>query len=169
MSTTTTVLDEQTLLARVQAPEGEGREILDAATREVVKTGYLEDKMEVGNSSAKFLGISHTEKNGMTIDSMVHLLVQKCVVEIDKVKGHPSALAASAVSPSPASTVDLAEQTLVTADATTGNDQERRPTKRHGPARELPIEASPNCQELRKTWQLGDASVMQRYLQECAK
>ncbi len=36
MSTTTTVLDEQTLLARVQAPEGEGREILDAATREVI-------------------------------------------------------------------------------------------------------------------------------------
>ncbi|MFD6176098.1 MULTISPECIES: aldehyde dehydrogenase family protein [unclassified Isoptericola] len=36
MSGPTQALDERTLLARVQPPEGEGREILDAATREVI-------------------------------------------------------------------------------------------------------------------------------------
>jgi acyl-CoA reductase-like NAD-dependent aldehyde dehydrogenase len=36
MSGTTQALDERTLLDRVQAPEGQGREILDAATREVI-------------------------------------------------------------------------------------------------------------------------------------
>lgn len=36
MSDSTLVLDEAALLARVAAPEGEGREILDAATREVI-------------------------------------------------------------------------------------------------------------------------------------
>lgn len=36
MSESLTALDERALLARVEAPEGEGREILDAATREVI-------------------------------------------------------------------------------------------------------------------------------------
>ncbi|MFD4960922.1 aldehyde dehydrogenase family protein [Microbacterium sp. NPDC058389] len=36
MSDSTLVLDEAALLARIAAPEGEGREILDAATREVI-------------------------------------------------------------------------------------------------------------------------------------
>ncbi|MEO7125519.1 MAG: aldehyde dehydrogenase family protein [Nakamurella sp.] len=36
MSDSTTVVDESTLLDRIQAPEGQGREIVDAATREVI-------------------------------------------------------------------------------------------------------------------------------------
>lgn len=36
MSTAPATIDESTLLARVEAPAGEGREILDAATREVI-------------------------------------------------------------------------------------------------------------------------------------
>lgn len=36
MSDSPTVVDDTALLDRVQAPEGEGREILDAATREVI-------------------------------------------------------------------------------------------------------------------------------------
>lgn len=65
--------------------------IIDASTSEVVRTNYLENKMEVGGSNAKFLGLSQAQKKGITIDSAVQHLVQKCVAEIDTMKGLPSA------------------------------------------------------------------------------
>ena len=143
--------------------------IIDAVKSEVVSTNYIEEKMEVGSSSAKFLGISHTEQGGMTIDSMVHRLVQKCVAEIDKAKGHPSALAAI---PNPQNDFHpggTSNQPLAIASSRSQESPQGAVPPAKNQAREMAIEASPNCQELRKSWQLGDASVMQRYLKECAK
>ena len=143
--------------------------IIDAAKSEVVLSDYIEEKMEVGSSSAKFLGISHTEKGGMTIDSMVHRLVQKCVAAIDKAKGHPSALAAATNPPEPSPEGEPPPHVLAAIDT---NSPPSRPEQRvtaKAPTPKITADTSPNCQELRKTWQLGDASVMQRYLQECAQ
>ena len=60
--------------------------ILDASTCEIVKSGYIEDKMEIGDSTTTVLGLSQSEHGMVTMDSMVHQLVQKCVVEIDMLK-----------------------------------------------------------------------------------
>lgn len=46
---------------------------------------------------------------------------------------------------------------------------ERSPSRNApGPGRQL-VASAPECQQLLKTWQLGDASVMQKYLKECSK
>ena len=143
--------------------------IIDAVKSEVVSTNYIEEKMEVGSSSAKFLGISHTEKGGMTIDSMVHHLVQKCVVEIDKAKGHPSALSSIPNTPSPSLAEETSHQPLAVASSRSPEANQGKVPAPKNQTREMTVEATQNCQELRKSWQLGDASVMQRYLKECAQ
>ncbi len=143
--------------------------IIDAATSEVVKNNYVEDKMEVGNSSSKFLGISHTEKVGNTFDSMVQRLVQKCVAEIDKIKGQPSSLATSTGSPAIAGGASIAEQVAPIPSQNIIAKSETRPAKDRQKPLQQSMAANPHCQELRKNWQLGDASVTQRYLQECAQ
>lgn len=55
MSDSPTVLDETTLLDRVTAPDGEGREILDAATREVIGRAPVqtEDELDAAVARAK--------------------------------------------------------------------------------------------------------------------
>jgi hypothetical protein len=57
--------------------------ILDANTTEQVATGYVEDKMELGASSASVMGVSQGASGGLTLDSMVQRLVQSCVAEMD--------------------------------------------------------------------------------------
>ncbi len=53
MSDSPTMLDEAALLARVQAPEGEGREILDAATREVIGRAPVQSEEELDAAVAR--------------------------------------------------------------------------------------------------------------------
>lgn len=95
--------------------------LIDASTSEVVKTNYLENKMEVCGSDAKFLGLSQAQKKGITIDSMVQHLVQKCVAEIDTMKGTSSAATAQ-TSPQPA------QQSVAVASV----DQPEEKPKREG-------------------------------------
>ena len=57
--------------------------ILDANTTEQVATGYTEEKMEVGAKSSSVLGVSESQKGGVSLDTMVQRLVQKLVWEID--------------------------------------------------------------------------------------
>jgi len=49
----TQVLDETALLERVQAPDGEGREILDAATREVIGRAPVQTMLELDDAVAR--------------------------------------------------------------------------------------------------------------------
>lgn len=60
--------------------------ILNAATTEQVSSGYFEDKMEVGAKSSNVLGFSQSQGEQTTLDSMVHRLVQRAVMEIDAQK-----------------------------------------------------------------------------------
>ena len=60
--------------------------LVNAATTEQVSTGYHEQKMEVGKQASSFLGVSGSEKQMITLDSMVQRLVQECVQDIDKQK-----------------------------------------------------------------------------------
>lgn len=60
--------------------------IVDASTTEQVAQGYVEEKMEVGANSGRILGISSSNESGITLDNVVHRVVQKAVVEIDKKK-----------------------------------------------------------------------------------
>jgi len=60
--------------------------VVDAATTEQVAGGYLEDKMEIGGKASSFMGISQAESGGVTLDSMVHRLVQQAVARIDTMK-----------------------------------------------------------------------------------
>jgi len=152
--------------------------ILDSASSAIVKTGYVEDKMEVGGSSTTFLGISQTEHSGMSMDSMVQRLVQKCVAEIDRAKGSSSSMAVDRQqmdpgSPSYAATAGREYgQALAGEDARTVSEMRDlagsrpRASMRTG---EQVDDSSIACRELRKNWQLGEASVMQKYLKECAK
>lgn len=57
--------------------------ILDANTTEQVATGYFEQKMELGAQGTSVLGVSGSEKGGLTLDGMVQRLVQESVWEID--------------------------------------------------------------------------------------
>ena len=152
--------------------------ILDAASSAIVKSGYVEDKMEVGGSSTTFLGISQTEHSAMSMDSMVQRLVQKCVAEIDRAKGASSAVAVDRQQIDPGSPAYAATagpdygQALTEKDAGTVSEMRdlaglrSRESMRTG---EQLDDSSLACRELRKNWQLGDASVMQQYLKECAK
>jgi len=60
--------------------------IIDASTTEQVSTGYFEQKMELGANSTTILGISSSESNQITLDTMVQRLVQESVQEIDRQK-----------------------------------------------------------------------------------
>ncbi|WP_111718648.1 aldehyde dehydrogenase family protein [Homoserinimonas sp. OAct 916] len=53
MSDSTQTLDETTLLNRVQAPEGEGREILDAATREAIGRAPVQSVADLDDAIAR--------------------------------------------------------------------------------------------------------------------
>ena len=57
--------------------------IMDANTTEQVATGYFEQKMELGAQGTSVLGVSSSEKGGLTLDGMVQRLVQESVWEID--------------------------------------------------------------------------------------
>jgi hypothetical protein len=57
--------------------------IINAETTEQVATGYTEEKMEIGAKSSSVLGASQSQQGGLSLDSMVQRLVQKCVWEID--------------------------------------------------------------------------------------
>ena len=61
-------------------------EVLDASTTEQVSTGYFEDKMEVGQKGTSILGQSDQTSGGVTLDSMVHRLVQRAVQDLDHKK-----------------------------------------------------------------------------------
>ena len=60
--------------------------ILNAATGEQVNSGYFEDKMEIGAKASEVLGFSQSQSELTTLDSMVHHLVQRSVMEIDTQK-----------------------------------------------------------------------------------
>jgi len=60
--------------------------VINAATTEQVSTGYYEQKMEVGKQGTSFLGISGSQKQTITLDSMVQRLIQQCVQDIDAQK-----------------------------------------------------------------------------------
>jgi hypothetical protein len=57
--------------------------IMDANTTEQVATGYFEEKMELGAQGTSVLGVSSSERGGLTLDGMVQRLVQESVWEID--------------------------------------------------------------------------------------
>lgn len=60
--------------------------ILDASTGEQVSNGYVEDKMELGAKSGGALGFSQSEQHGVSLDTMTQRLVQRSVMEIDRMK-----------------------------------------------------------------------------------
>ncbi|MGD9847833.1 hypothetical protein [Desulfuromonas thiophila] len=60
--------------------------IVDASTTEQVTTGYHEQKMEIGKKGTSFLGVSGSEGQMVTLDSLVQRLVQQCVGDIDRKK-----------------------------------------------------------------------------------
>jgi hypothetical protein len=79
-----------TAVGSVEATESTGvwiigmrYKILDANTTEQVATGYFEEKMELGAQGTSVLGVSSSEKGGLTLDGMVQRLVQESVWEID--------------------------------------------------------------------------------------
>lgn len=166
--------------------------IVDASSSAILGTHYIEEKMEVGGATATFLGISQSEKSGATLDSMVQRLVQKCVVQIDKSKGISSAVAVGGGQPSGLGTgatndpgrqdYGIAKNTDHSAsgpaapfDAKVKKNQYKHinsgapQTSTMTVQNEYGVASAPDCQELLKTWQLGDSSVMQRYLKECTK
>lgn len=57
--------------------------LIDANTTEQVATGYMEEKMELGAKNTSVLGFSSGASGGLTLDTLVQRLVQKCVWEID--------------------------------------------------------------------------------------
>ncbi len=166
--------------------------IVDASTSTILGTHYIEEKMEVGGASATFLGISQSEKSGATLDSMVQRLVQKCVAQIDKSKGLPSAVAVGVGQPGGLGTdaaneperqdYGLAKNTDRSVSGTAAGFDAKGKKIQHKQINSVAPQTSTmtvqneygtasaaDCQELLKTWQLGDASVMQRYLRECTK
>lgn len=57
--------------------------LINANTTEQVATGYMEEKMELGAKSTSVLGFKQGASGGLTLDTLVQRLVQKCVFEID--------------------------------------------------------------------------------------
>lgn len=62
--------------------------VLDAATTEQIATGYYEEKMELGSKMVGVLGAQQRQETMVTLDTIVQLLVQKAVADIDD-KGKP--------------------------------------------------------------------------------
>ena len=60
--------------------------ILDANTGEQKATGSIEDKMEINSKGGGALGISQSQTNIVTLDTMSQRLVQKAVADMDKMK-----------------------------------------------------------------------------------
>ena len=57
--------------------------ILDGNTAEQVANGYFEEKMELGGTSTSVLGVNLRATGQLTLDTLVHRLVQSSVAEID--------------------------------------------------------------------------------------
>ncbi len=57
--------------------------ILDANTTEQKASGYFEQKMEIGAKGTSVLGISQSQENVQTLDSLSQRLVQEAVADID--------------------------------------------------------------------------------------
>jgi hypothetical protein len=57
--------------------------IIDAVTTDIVAQNYTEEKMEVGATGSKVAGISAEAAGGVSLDTLVQRLVQKCVWDID--------------------------------------------------------------------------------------
>ncbi|MBL8471321.1 MAG: hypothetical protein KF778_10080 [Rhodocyclaceae bacterium] len=57
--------------------------IIDANTTEQKAQGYMEDKMEIGAKATSVMGVSSSAKGGLTLDTLVQRLVQKCVYDLD--------------------------------------------------------------------------------------
>jgi len=57
--------------------------ILDGNTAEQVANGYFEEKMELGAASTSVLGVNLRATGQLTLDTLVHRLVQTSVAEID--------------------------------------------------------------------------------------
>ncbi len=150
--------------------------IIDASTSANLSSKYIEEKMEVGGSSTTFMGISQSEKSGETLDSMVQRLVQKCVVEIDKSKGITSTAAAGSGQQGGfdpdralADTASYREEKVRNAQYTQMNNPSSQQASNMFSQKDNRAASPSDCQALLKTWQLGDSSVMQRYLKECTK
>jgi hypothetical protein len=154
--------------------------IIDASSSAILSSKYIEEKMEVGGSSATFMGISQSEKNKITLDSMVQRLVQKCVAEIDKNKGISAAVAVASGHLGGVETTAIRDDALsVITPHPDGQGQATEYNPKHTAAvqpensmagkKDYRMAGASNCQELLKTLQLGDSSVMQRYLKECTK
>ncbi len=58
--------------------------LMDAATSQQLATGYLEKKMEVDANANAALGFHRAESKGVTLDSMVQMLIQDAVARIDR-------------------------------------------------------------------------------------
>jgi len=60
--------------------------IMDASTSEQVSSGYMERKMEHNAEATSILGVSSSERKGVTLDTMVQRLVQDAVSEMARMK-----------------------------------------------------------------------------------
>lgn len=60
--------------------------VMDASTSEQVTSGYMERKMEHNAEAVGVLGVSSSERRGVTLDTMVQLLVQDAVSEMAHMK-----------------------------------------------------------------------------------
>ncbi|MGD8389040.1 MAG: hypothetical protein PVG49_17975 [Desulfobacteraceae bacterium] len=60
--------------------------VIDASTSEQVTSGYRERKMEHNAEAVGVLGVSSSERRGVTLDTMVQLLVQDAVSEMSRMK-----------------------------------------------------------------------------------
>ena len=60
--------------------------IMDASTSEQVTSGYMERKMEHDAEATSVLGVSSSERKGVTLDTMVQRLVQDAVSEMARMK-----------------------------------------------------------------------------------
>jgi len=59
---------------------------MDASTSEQVTSGYMERKMEHDAEATSVLGVSSSERKGVTLDTMVQRLVQDAVSEMARMK-----------------------------------------------------------------------------------
>ncbi len=58
--------------------------IIDACSCEQIATDYIEEKMEIGCKGTSFMGITQTQQNNLTLDTMVQRLTQLAVADIDE-------------------------------------------------------------------------------------
>jgi len=58
-------------------------QMIDPKTGNMLGTGYLEDRMELGAKGTVVMGISQSASGGASLDTLVQYLIQKCVFEMD--------------------------------------------------------------------------------------